>query len=115
LPRKRKKEREISVRAPDYIPKRAPIFKDTTGTEALDVFTVAENVGRVLSFVMIAVGIFVIVLSVYRHSYIHQHVFEPTFHQRSRFRRSHKHPLRTVTLVKKIIRLVTEKQMRFNL
>ena len=65
MPRKRKKEREISVRAPDYIPKRAPIFKDTTGTEALDVFTVAENVGRVLSFVMVAVGIFVIVLSAY--------------------------------------------------
>ncbi|MCZ2809271.1 MAG: hypothetical protein O2V44_07955 [Candidatus Bathyarchaeota archaeon] len=65
MSRKRKKEREISVSAPDYIPKRAPIFKDTTGTEALDVFTVAENVGRVLSFVMIAVGIFVIVLSVY--------------------------------------------------
>jgi hypothetical protein len=65
LPRKRKREREISVRAPDYIPKRAPIFKDTTGTEALDVFKVAENAGRVLSFVMVAVGIFVVVLSVY--------------------------------------------------
>jgi len=65
LPRKRKKEREISVRAPDYIPKRAPIFKDTTGTEALDVFKVAESVGRVLSFVIIAVGIFVTVLSAY--------------------------------------------------
>ena len=65
MPRKRKKESEISVNAPDYIPKREPIFKDTTGTEALDVFTVAENVGRVLSSVMIAVGIFVIVLSVY--------------------------------------------------
>ena len=65
MPRKRKKEREISVSAPDYIPKRAPIFKDTTGTEALDVFTVAENVGRVLSFVMIAVGVFVTIFSLY--------------------------------------------------
>ena len=65
MPRKRKREREISVSAPDYIPKRAPIFKDTTGTEALDVFKVAETVGRVLSFVMVAVGIFVAVLSVY--------------------------------------------------
>jgi len=65
LPRKRKKEREISVHAPDYIPKRAPIFKDTTGTEALDVFKVAENAGRVLSFVMFAVGIFVVSLSAY--------------------------------------------------
>ena len=65
MPRKRKKEREISVRAPDYIPKRKPIFKDTTGTEALDVFKVAENAGRVLSFVMLFVGIFVVVLSSY--------------------------------------------------
>ena len=65
LARKRKKDREISVRAPDYIPKRAPIFKDTTGTEALDVFKVAERVGRFLSFVMIAVGIFVAALSAY--------------------------------------------------
>ena len=65
MPRKRKREREISVRAPDYIPKRTPILKDTTGTEALDVFKVAENVGRVLSFVMVAVGIFVAILAVY--------------------------------------------------
>jgi len=65
LPRKRKREREISVSAPDYIPKREPIFKDTTGTEALDVFKVAETVGRVLSFGMFAVGIFVAVLSAY--------------------------------------------------
>jgi hypothetical protein len=65
LPRKRKKEREISVRAPDYIPKREPIFKDTTGTEALDVFKVAENAGKVLSFAMFVVGIFVVILSSY--------------------------------------------------
>ena len=65
MPRKRKREREISVRAPDYIPKRAPILKDTTGTEALDVFKVAETVGRVLSFVMVAVGIFVAILAAY--------------------------------------------------
>jgi len=65
LPRKRKKEWENSVSAPDYIPKRAPILKDTTGTEALDVFKVAETVGRVLSFVMVAVGIFVAVLAAY--------------------------------------------------
>lgn len=65
MPRKRKREREISVRAPDYIPKRAPIFKDTTGTEALDVFKLTGIVGRVFSFVMIAVGIFVAVLSAY--------------------------------------------------
>jgi len=65
LAKKQKKDREISVRAPDYIPKRAPIFKDTTGTEALDVFKLAETVGRVLSIVMVAIGIFVAVLAAY--------------------------------------------------
>jgi uncharacterized Tic20 family protein len=65
LAKKRKKTKEISVRAPDYIPKREPVFKDTTGTEALDVFKVVETVGRVLSLVMFAVGIFVVVLSAY--------------------------------------------------
>ena len=65
MTKKQKKDREISVRAPDYIPKRAPIFKDTTGTEALDVFKVVETVGRVLSLVMVAVGIFVAVLAAY--------------------------------------------------
>ena len=65
LAKKRKKTKEISVRAPDYIPKREPVFKDTTGTEALDVFKVAESIGRVLSFAMFAIGIFVIILSAY--------------------------------------------------
>ena len=65
MAKKRKNEREISVRAPDYIPKRAPIFKDTTGTEALDVFKVAETVNKVISFVMVVIGIFVAVLVVY--------------------------------------------------
>lgn len=65
MSRKRKKVREISVHAPDYIPKREPILKDTTGNEALDVFKVAEKMGKILSFAMFAVGIFVVVLSVY--------------------------------------------------
>jgi uncharacterized Tic20 family protein len=62
---KKKKDREISVRAPDYIPKREPILKDTTGTEALDVFKVAETIGKGLSFVMVAIGIFVAVFVAY--------------------------------------------------
>lgn len=65
MPKKKKKSKEISVNAPDYIPKKAPIFKDTTGTEALDVFKVAEIAGRILSVFMFAVGIFVVVLSAY--------------------------------------------------
>jgi hypothetical protein len=65
LSRKRKKKREISVHAPDYIPRRDPIIKDTTGTEALDVFKIAEVVSRILSFGMFASSIFVVVLSAY--------------------------------------------------
>jgi hypothetical protein len=65
LPRKRKREKEISVNAPDYIPKRESILKDTTGTEALDVFKLSSTVGRILSLVMFAVGIFVTVLVAY--------------------------------------------------
>ena len=65
MAKKRKKEQKISVRAPDYIPKKEPIFKDTTGTEALDVFKLTGIVGRVFSFATIAVGIFVTVFAVY--------------------------------------------------
>ena len=46
LPRKSKREREISVNAPDYIPKRESILKDTTGTEALGVFHLSNTLGR---------------------------------------------------------------------
>ena len=65
MSKKKEKNKEISVRAPDYIPKREPILKDTTGTEALDVFKLTKNVNRGFAFVMIVVGIFVIVLSAY--------------------------------------------------
>jgi uncharacterized Tic20 family protein len=62
---KKQKKNKVSVRAPDYIPKRAPVFKDTTGTEALDVFKVANSISRVLSLVMIVIGIFVTTMSAY--------------------------------------------------
>jgi hypothetical protein len=65
LPKKQKKTKEISVNAPDYIPKGKPIFKDTTGTEALDVFKVVSYVGRFFSLPMFAIGIFVLVLTGY--------------------------------------------------
>jgi hypothetical protein len=61
----KKKKKAISVRAPDYIPKKEPILKDTTGTEALGVFKVAKNVDRIFSFAVIAAGIFIIILSAY--------------------------------------------------
>jgi len=62
---KKKKRKAISVRAPDYIPKRAPILKDTTGTEALGVFKLAKNVDKIFSFAVIATGIFTILVSAY--------------------------------------------------
>ena len=63
--KEKKKRKAISVRAPDYIPKRAPILKDTTGTEALGVFKMTKNIDRILSFAVIAAGIFTIFLSAY--------------------------------------------------
>jgi hypothetical protein len=65
MPAKEKKKKRISVRAPDYIPKREPILKDTTGTEALSVFKMAKNVNRFFSFAVIAAGIFIIIISAY--------------------------------------------------
>ncbi len=79
LPRKRKQDREISVNAPDYIPKREAILKDTTGTEALDVFKVSGTFGRILSIVMFAVGIFVAVLAAYSLSTSINMLLSPLF------------------------------------
>ncbi|MCW4021937.1 MAG: hypothetical protein NWF02_02090 [Candidatus Bathyarchaeota archaeon] len=65
MARKRKNDNEVSVRAPDYIPKKKPIFKDTTGTEALDVFKVVQILGRILSIAMLAAGIVTVCLTAY--------------------------------------------------
>jgi hypothetical protein len=62
---KKQKKNKVYVRAPDYIPKRDPVFKDTTGTEALDVFKVTNSISRVLSLAMFVVGIFVMSISAY--------------------------------------------------
>jgi hypothetical protein len=79
LAKKRKKENEISVRAPDFMPKKEPIFKDTTGTEALDVFKLASNIGRFFCFVMMAVGIFVTVYAAYNLVYSVNILWNPLF------------------------------------
>ncbi len=65
MPRKKKEKKEILVHAPDYIPKREPILKNTTGTEALGVFKLTKHVDRDFAFAMVVVGIFIIVLSAY--------------------------------------------------
>ena len=77
---KKRKNKEISVRAPDYIPKKAHIFKDTTGTEALDVFKLADAAGRILSFVMFAVGVFFVVFIIYSSLTSTNIFFNPLFH-----------------------------------
>ena len=79
MPRKRKREREISVNAPGFIPKREPILRDTTGTEALDVFKLSETVGRILSLVMFAVGIFITILATYSLSTSINMLLSPLF------------------------------------
>lgn len=79
MPKKRKKGKEISVRAPDYIQKREPILKDTTGTEAWDLFKATENVDRVFSFAMIFVGISIIILSGYSILTSSNFFFNPLF------------------------------------
>lgn len=79
LPSKRKREKEISVNAPDYIPKRESILKDTTGTEALGVFHLSNTVGRILSLVMFAIGIFVTVLAAYSLSTSINMLLSPLF------------------------------------
>ena len=75
----KKKKREISVNAPDYIPKREQILKDTTGTEALDVFKLSGTVGRILSLVMFTVGIFITVLAAYSLSTSINMLLSPLF------------------------------------
>ncbi|MFA5364081.1 MAG: hypothetical protein WC325_02740 [Candidatus Bathyarchaeia archaeon] len=79
MAKKRKKENEISVRAPDFMPKKEPIFKDTTGTEALDVFKVVSSIGRIFCFVMIATGIFVTVFAAYNIVYSVNILWNPLF------------------------------------
>ena len=65
MTKRSKKKEEIAVRAPDYIPKVETVFKDTTGTEALDVFKVAQKVGKYFSLIILFFGIFISVISVY--------------------------------------------------
>ena len=79
MPRKRKREMEISVNAPDYIPRRESILRDTTGTEALDVFKLSETAGRILSLIMFAVGIFITVLVIYSISTSINMLLSPLF------------------------------------
>ena len=64
MPRKKKKKRKISVSPP---PKRreAKLLKDTTGVERLAVFKVSRGIGRLLSGLIIGVGLLLFVFSLH--------------------------------------------------
>ena len=62
MPRKKKKKREILISPP---PKRRGerLLKDTTGEERLAVFKVSRRIGRILSSLIIVVGLLLFVFS----------------------------------------------------
>lgn len=62
MPRKKKKKREISIGPP---PKRREerLLKDTTGVERLAVFKISRRIGRLLSSLIIGVGLLLFVFS----------------------------------------------------
>jgi len=64
MPRKKKKKREISISSP---PKRREerLLKDTTGVERLAVFKVSKRIGRLLSSLIIGVGLLLFVFSLH--------------------------------------------------
>jgi len=64
MPKKKRKRKEILVAAPHFRSKKEALLKDTTGAEALDVFKVSGKIGRLLSGLMIAVGVLLSLLSV---------------------------------------------------
>ena len=64
MPKKRKEKKEITVAAPYFRSKKDALLRDTTRVEALDVFKMAEKIGRPLSGFMIAVGTLFFLLSV---------------------------------------------------
>ncbi|MFQ6064604.1 MAG: hypothetical protein ACE5L6_03930 [Candidatus Bathyarchaeia archaeon] len=64
MPKKRKR-REIVVAPPALRPREEALLRDTTGVEALDVSKVSVRIGKYLSLVMIIVGAFFCVLSIY--------------------------------------------------
>ncbi len=65
LPKKKRKRKEIVVAAPGLRRRGEELLKDTTVDEARDVFEASAKIGIHLSSLMIAVGAFLSLLSVY--------------------------------------------------
>jgi hypothetical protein len=64
MPKKRKRK-EIVVPPPSLGGNEEPLFRDTTGVEALDISKASAKVGRYLSGLMMIVGALLSVFSVY--------------------------------------------------
>lgn len=61
----KRKKKEIVVEAPAFGSREQELIKDTTDVETLDVLKASEKMGRVLSFLMIPVGVLFSLLSLY--------------------------------------------------
>jgi len=64
MPKKRKRK-EIVVASPSFRRRKEELLEDTTGVEALDVFKISEKVGRLLSILIILVGVLFSLFSLY--------------------------------------------------
>ncbi len=63
MPRKKNRKREISVRSFRLKCKEEPLLKDTTDVERVAVFEVSSRIGRLLSSLIIGVGVLLFVFS----------------------------------------------------
>lgn len=62
---KKKKRKEIVVKAPAFGNRESKLLEDTTHVEMLGVFKVSERIGRVLSLLVIPAGLALSLLSLY--------------------------------------------------
>jgi hypothetical protein len=64
MPKKRKRK-EIVVSPPALRPKEEPLLRDTTGVEALDVSKASMKIGKYLPGIMIGIGAFLSLFSIF--------------------------------------------------
>lgn len=61
----KRKRKEIVVSPPALRPKEEPLLKDTTGVEALDVSKASTKTGKYLPGIMIGIGTFISIISLF--------------------------------------------------
>ena len=64
MPKKRRRK-EIVVSPPALRPKEEPLLRDTTGVEALDVSKASMKTGKYLPGIMMGIGTFVSIISIF--------------------------------------------------